>query len=168
MTLHSRRVRFTERLAARMPELEVFGHGVKAMSDEAEALDAFRYHIAVENYVYPHHLTEKLPDAFLGYTLPFYHGCPNTADYFPRDSFIPIDIEKFESALDIIQSTLANQEYQDRLPFIIEDKRRVLEEHILFGVLERTIRRRTCETRSSRSFPAPQPTAGELIMNLGV
>jgi hypothetical protein len=140
LTLHSRRVSFTRKLQIALPELDVFGHGIKPMSDKAEALDPYQYHIAVENHVYRHHLTEKLPDALLGYTLPFYHGCPNASDYFPRESFIPIDIGDFNAARDIIRSTINNDEYRDRLPYIIEARRRVLEEHNLFAVLERYIR----------------------------
>lgn len=84
-------------------------------------------------------MTEKLPDTFLGYTLPFYHGCPNAADYFPADSFIPIDIGDLEKTVDVIQSAIANNEYEDRLPYIIEARRSVLEEQNLFAVLEREI-----------------------------
>jgi hypothetical protein len=139
VTLHSTRVDFTWRLKGDLPELDIFGHGVNPMNDKAEALDSYRYHIAVENHVYDHHLTEKLPDAFLGYTLPFYHGAPNAADYFPRESFIPIDINDYRRSLDIIKSHLANNEYEDRLPFIIEARRRVLEEENLFAIISRKI-----------------------------
>ena len=139
VTLHSTRVDFTWRLKGDLPELDIFGHGVNPMNDKAEALDPYRYHIAVENHVYDHHLTEKLPDAFLGYTLPFYHGAPNAADYFPRESFIPIDINDYRRSLDIIRSHLANNEYEDRLPFIIEARRRVLEEENLFAIISRKI-----------------------------
>ena len=85
-------------------------------------------------------LTEKLPDAFLGFTLPFYHGAPNASDYFPKESFIPIDIGDYERSRDIIRFHLANNEYDDRLPYIIEARRRVLEEENLFAILARTIR----------------------------
>jgi len=139
VTLHSTRVDFTWRLKEILPELDIFGHGVNPMDDKAEALDPYRYHIAVENHVYAHHLTEKLPDAFLGYSLPFYHGAPNASDYFPKESFIPIDINDFERARDIITSHLANNEYADRLPYIIEARRRVLEEQNLFAILSATI-----------------------------
>lgn len=139
VTLHSARVDFTRRLQADLPALEVFGHGVKPMNDKAEALDAYRHHIAVENHVHDHHLTEKLPDAFLGYTLPFYHGAPNAGRYFPEESFIAIDINDYRRSLEIIASTLANDEYQDRLPFIVEARRRVLEEENLFAIVSREI-----------------------------
>jgi hypothetical protein len=141
LTLHYKRFDFTRQLKDSLPEMDVFGHGVNPMSDKAIAIDSYQYHIAIENHIYPHHLTEKMPDAFLGYAVPFYHGCPNAADYFPVESFIPIDITDFPKALEIIRSTLANNEYQDRLPYVIEARRRVLEEYNLFAVLDREISR---------------------------
>jgi len=160
LTLHTRRVHFTEKLKSAIPELDIFGHGVKPMSDKAEALDPYKYHITVENHVYPHHLTEKLPDAFLGYTLPFYHGSPNAADYFPPESFIHIDIENFKRSLDIIQSTIDNNEYKDRMPYIIEARRRVLDEHNIFALLERYISK-----NNNRFYAQVQRGVEEVIMN---
>ena len=157
VTLHSTRVDFTWRLKDDLPELDIFGHGVNPMLDKAEALDPYRYHIAVENHVYDHHLTEKLPDAFLGYTLPFYHGAPNAADYFPKESFIPIDINDFQRAKEIIESHLANDEYKDRLPYIIEARRRVLEEQNLFAIL--------CSTINENDGKIKTETMGKVIRN---
>jgi hypothetical protein len=139
VTLHSARVDFTWMLKDDIPELDVFGHGINPMNDKAEVLDPYQFHISIENHLYNHHLTEKLPDAFLGFTLPFYHGAPNASDYFPKESFIPIDINDYERTRDIIKSHLANNEYEDRLPYIIEARRRVLEEQNLFAILNRKI-----------------------------
>lgn len=139
VTLHSTRVDFTWRLKKELPELDIYGHGVNPMNDKAEVLNPYRFHIAVENHVFDHHLTEKLPDALLGYTLAFYHGAPNTNYYFPEESFIPIDINNYQRSRDIIQSHLTNNEYKDRLPYIIEARRRVLEEQNLFAILNTTI-----------------------------
>jgi len=149
LTLHYKRFHFTERLKEQIPELDIYGHGVNPMSDKAEALDPYQYHIIVENHVLPHHMTEKLPDAFLGYTLPFYHGCPNAADYFPRESFISIDINDFDRTVEIIRSTVANNEYNDRLPYIIEARKMVLEKYNLFAMLEREISSRNNSIKNS-------------------
>ena len=121
---------------------EVFGHGVRPLDDKAEALDPYRYHVAVENHVCPDHWTEKLADALLGFTLPFYHGCPNAADYFPPECFIPIDIRDFDAARALIREAIASGQYEKRLPAIVEGRRRVLEEHNLFALLHRVIRDR--------------------------
>lgn len=139
ITLHSTRVDFTWRLKDELPELEIYGHGVNPMNDKAEALDPYMFHIAVENHVYDHHLTEKLPDAFLGYTVPFYHGAANADGYFPKESFIPIDINDYRRSREIIRSHLSNNEYQDRLPYVIEARRRVLEEQNLFAIVSSRI-----------------------------
>lgn len=139
-TLHKLRYDFTELLARHLPGLEVFGRGrPREVVDKAEAIDDFRYHIAIENHIAPHHITEKLPDALLGLSLPFYFGAPNTTDYFPADSFIPIDIRKPEEAMAVIRKAIDDNEYEKRLPAIREARRRVLEEHSLFPLIHRVV-----------------------------
>jgi len=134
-TVHNRRYTFTHALKKQLPELEIFGRGIRPVEDKSEALDAYKYHIAIENFIGKHHWTEKLADAFLGCTLPFYYGCPNATDYFPPESFIPIDIDRVDEAAKTIQAAIANNEYEKRLPHILEARRRVMEEYNLFSVL---------------------------------
>ena len=66
-TLHNLRYDFTQELKGLLPDLDVFGHGVRDMDDKAEALSPYRYHVAVENHLGEHHITEKLPDCFLAW-----------------------------------------------------------------------------------------------------
>lgn len=141
-TLHAARYRFTWQMKQLIPELEIFGHGVRPLVDKAQALDEFRYHIAVENHVCEHHWTEKLADAFLGLTLPFYFGCPNLADYFPHESFIAIDIRNPAAAARIIRDAIDTNQYQRRLPAIKEARRLVLDEYNQFAMLAREIESR--------------------------
>jgi hypothetical protein len=138
-TLHSLRHDFTRRLAEQLPELEVFGHGHRFIASKVEALDPFRYHLAIENHRAPHHWTEKLADAFLGGCLPLYFGCPNVFDYFPEDSLIPIGLDDFDAGLETIRQAIADDIYQKRLPAIREARRRVLEEYSTFPMLARLI-----------------------------
>ncbi len=141
-TLHGQRYRFTEELKKRIPHLEIYGHGVREMDDKAEAIAPYKYHIAVENHRAPHHWTEKLADVFLGAALPFYCGCTNLAEYFPEESFIPIDINDAAGAAAIIETAIREGEYEKRLPYILEARRRVLEEYNIFAVLSREIEQR--------------------------
>ncbi len=138
-TVHHLRYEFTHRLASQFPELDVFGRGVRPIDDKADSLDLYRYHLAIENHICDHHWTEKLSDAFLGATLPFYYGCPNARDYFPEDSFIAIDCRDFDGALETIQSAVANNEFEQRLDAILEARQRVLDQYNLFAVLAREI-----------------------------
>jgi hypothetical protein len=138
-TLHSLRYDFTRRLAEQLPELEVFGHGHRFIASKVEALDPFRYHLAIENHRAPHHWTEKLADAFLGGCLPIYFGCPNVFDYFPEDSLIAIGLDDFDASLETICQAIASNAYEKSLPAIREARRRVLEEYSTFPMLARLI-----------------------------
>ncbi len=148
-TLHRLRYDFTQALKAAIPELDHFGRGVRDITDKAQALDRYKYHVAIENHIAPHHITEKLTDTFLAGALPFYFGAPNGSDYFPQESFIPIDIRDMPSAIATIRKAMADNEYDKRLPAIMEAKRRTLEEQNLFAVLSRQIERLDTGRRGS-------------------
>ncbi len=134
-TVHARRFAFTKALVEAMPEIDRYGHGVIDMDDKAMALDRYRYHVAVENHIAPNHFTEKLADAFLGCTLPFYYGAPNAADYFPPESFIPIDIDDVPGTVEKIRQAIAEDAYSKRLPAILEARRLVIERYGLHPML---------------------------------
>ena len=89
-----------------------------------------------------HHWTEKLSDPLLGHCLPLYHGCPNTLDYFPQESFIPINIHQLDESVERIQRALRDQEYAKRLPAIQEARRLILNEYALFPLVARLIEER--------------------------
>jgi hypothetical protein len=139
-TLHHLRYEFTQRLKNVLPELEIFGHGVRPIESKTEALDSFRYHLAIENHLCRHHWTEKLSDSFLGLSLPFYFGCPNVFDYFPEGSVVPIDIRDFDASVETIRQTIRENTWEKRLGLLQEARRRVLEEYHLFAVVEKIIR----------------------------
>lgn len=138
-TLHRERLAFSLELVRLMPEIDHFGHGVRHMDDKAEALDSYRYHVAIENHLAPHHWTEKLADAFLGCTLPFYCGAPDADRYFPRESFIAIDLASPRKVADRIRAAIRDDEFTHRLPHILEARRRVLEDYNMITLLARHV-----------------------------
>ncbi|MEM9348605.1 MAG: glycosyltransferase family 10 [Planctomycetota bacterium] len=148
-TLHKARYDFVQAVKDAIPEMGVFGHGMQEMNDKAESLDRYRYHLALENHWAPHHITEKLTDAYLGGVLPFYFGAPNAAEYFPEDSFIPIDIRKPSESIAIIRQAITDNAFEKRQGALAEAKRRTLEEHNLFVVLAQEIERMDTGKRGS-------------------
>ena len=141
-TLHRRRYDFIANLKQRIPEMDIFGHGVRFIEDKADALDSYRYHVAVENFYGPHHWTEKLADPFLGACMPVYYGCPNAEDYFPSESFLRIDISNPEAAAEIIQRAIRDQTYEKNLPAILESRRRVVENYGPIATISRLVNER--------------------------
>ncbi|HNQ04436.1 MAG TPA: glycosyltransferase family 10 [Thiobacillaceae bacterium] len=153
-TLHRARYDFTQDLKRLLPGLDIYGHGVRPLVDKADALDPYRYHLAIENYLGPHHWTEKLADAFLGACLPVYYGCPNAEDYFPPESFLRIDIHDPQGAAETIRRAIRDGLWEKRLPAILEARRRVLER---YGTIA-TIARLVNERHRPRAYsPAGQP-----------
>jgi len=138
-TLHYKRYHFVQEIKKYLPEMDLFGHDVKEMDDKAESLTDYKYHVAIENHYALHHWTEKLSDAYLAYCLPIYYGCPNIEDYFPRESYILVDIDKPKEAAVIIKKAIENDEYKKRLPFIIEARNRVLKKYNMFAEIAKII-----------------------------
>jgi len=141
-TLHKKRNFFIEELQKKLPQLDRFGRGIREINDKAEALDPYQYHIAIENHRCDHWWTEKLSDAFLGLTLPFYYGAPNAMEYFPSDSFIEIDINDPEGSALIIKNAIQTNQYEKRLPSIKEARRLVLEEYNFYANTSKIIQDR--------------------------
>ena len=128
-TKHFARYRLSETLARLVPGFEWYGHGVKPFEHKYEILDAYKYHVVVENHIAPHHWTEKLSDAFLAECLPFYAGDPRLSEDFPPESFIPIPIDDPVKAAMIINDAIANDEYSKRRAAVLEAKKLILEKY---------------------------------------
>jgi len=137
---HRQRLRFLEGLKDRLGErLALFGRGFRAIDDKAEAILPFALHLALENTVEPHYRTEKLPDALLGYALPIYSGCPHLDQWLPRGAFETVDVARPGEAARRIAGLLDAEAWRERLPLIIEARRRVMEEDTVFRVVARAI-----------------------------
>ena len=125
-TSHYARYRLVERLAREVPGFDWYGFGVKPLEKKYEALDAYKYHVAVENHIGAHHWTEKLADAFLSECLPFYAGDPAIFEVFPKESIIPIPIDDPAEAARIVRNAIAEDAYGKRREAVLEAKRLVL------------------------------------------
>lgn len=121
-------------------DIDLFGRAVHFIEDKWDGLAPYRYSIAAENTSWPDYWTEKIADCFLAWTVPFYHGCGNLEKYFPADSFIRIDIEKPDEAIEIIKNSLQEDDWRRRLPALEEARHRVLYEYQIFPVLAKLIK----------------------------
>ncbi|MEI6675666.1 MAG: glycosyltransferase family 10 [Verrucomicrobiota bacterium] len=157
-TLHRQRYQFVMALKTRIPEMEVYGHGIRFVEDKADALDPFKYHVAIENFVGLHHWTEKLADSFLGVCMPVYYGCPNAEEYFPPESFLRIDVADAAAAAETLRHAARDRLYEKNLPAILESRRRVVEEYAPIAWICRIVNAHHAPTAS-------QPSAGESILS---
>jgi hypothetical protein len=138
--LHRARLRFIEQLQNRLgARLHVYGSGFRPIADKREAIDPFKYHLALENNAREHFWTEKIADAYLGWSLPLYSGCSNMADYVPADALIRLDLDDIAASLDTVERCLDDDPYDGRLAAITAARQRILHDHNIFAILERVV-----------------------------
>ena len=143
---HKLRGEFVERAINEFPEMDVFGRGrAREVEDKWEGLAPYRYSLAIENTSKEDYWTEKISDCFLSYTVPFYWGATNISDYFPEESYIWLPIERPDEAIEIIRETLANDDWESRLPALIEARTRVLKRYSLYAQVTRLVEENRAE-----------------------
>lgn len=129
---HKDRLNFLNKLKAYSGlKFDLFGYGFQPLENKFEGLAPYRYSLAVENYVGPHYWTEKIADCFLSWSMPIYYGCTNLPDYFPKESYVQIDINDpnvFQQIKEVINSDL----YLTHREAIAEARQLILEKYQLF------------------------------------
>ena len=138
-------------------QLDVYGIDSNFITDKADAIDPYRYHLALENNQDKHFWTEKLADCYLGEAYPIYAGCKNVHDYFPRQAYTPIDIFNIPQAIQQVKDIIASDLWQTNRAHILEAKRRVMEEHQLYPVIDRIIRAHDHACEPFQPLPTPVP-----------
>lgn len=142
-TKHHARFKLVKTLANAIDGFDWYGWGVKRLDKKYEALDAYRYHVAVENHIAPGHWSEKIADPILSETLPFYAGDPTLGEVLPPESFIPIPIDDPQGALEIIRSAISANEYEKRLPAIREARRLLLTKYNFYAQMAELVENAT-------------------------
>lgn len=116
-------------------QIDVYGYCGKSVADKSEAIWPYKYHIVMESDHSDHFMSEKLPDAFLGWSYPIYFGGNEAYHRFPEGSFTAIDIYQPETSLNVIRNVLASEAYEQSLDRIAEARSSVLTKHNLFAML---------------------------------
>jgi hypothetical protein len=133
---HIKRHEFVRTLKSHFGDsLDVFGRGFRFVSDKWDAIADYQYHIAIENSCFPHYWTEKLADAYLGWSFPIYYGCPNITDYFDPNSFATIDIASPIQSIVEIERIMGENRWSRNLSFLAEARKKVLDEYNLFPMI---------------------------------
>lgn len=72
-------------------KLDLFGRDVNPIDYKLEALEKYRFSVAIENSKHDYYFTEKLLDCFLTGTIPVYWGCPSIGKFFDINGVICFD-----------------------------------------------------------------------------
>lgn len=156
---HRKRLEFIEFLKERIPDrIDLFGSGHRYVGDKREALEPYRYHLALENGDGDFTWTEKLSDPLLCWTFPFYSGCGNVGDDLPAGCHLPLDLNDFDSALAKMIHAIEADHYDKALADIAEARRRILDHYNLMSLLARLAR------HTFEAAPAAEPGQRERLI----
>lgn len=129
---HRKRLAFLDCVESSGLDIDLFGKGIKFIDDKYNGLAPYKYSIAVENSKSDYYWSEKIMDCFLSETLPFYYGDENLEHYFPKESFIRINIENPGEALEIINNAIFSKQWENRREAILEAKDLILNKYQFF------------------------------------
>jgi hypothetical protein len=117
---HKKRVAFMETLKSTFRDaIDYFGRDFSPIDDKLDAIAPYKYHIAIENSSVANYWTEKLTDAWIGWSLPIYYGDPTILEQIPDPKGIEIiDIDDTQKALSQIERILRADPYDSRLSAI--------------------------------------------------
>jgi hypothetical protein len=133
---HQARYKFVEILKKHFgDELDWYGNGVRSIPQKWDAIAPYKYHIVLENQSRHNIISEKIYDSYLGLAYPIYWGAPNLSDYFPEESFTPIEILDWRGAIKVIEDVLVKDEWEKKLPSLIKAKQIVTNDLNLFSRL---------------------------------
>jgi hypothetical protein len=107
--------------------------------DKERGIMKYKYYFMCENNAEHNFITEKLWEPILCQCLCFYWGCPNVADHVDPRTFVQLDMNDFEKSFEIIKQAIQEDWWQQRLPFIMEERTKILEYHAFCPTVERII-----------------------------
>ena len=115
---HRFRVSCVDELKNNNIDVDIKGVGYDEIVGKIDALQDYKFSIAIENGISDNYFTEKILDCFLTGTIPIYCGCNNIGDFFNINGIITF---KTENELLAIILNLSDAVYQQKLKYIQEN-----------------------------------------------
>lgn len=108
--------------------VDLYGRGFNTFNKKEDALNDYMFSVTIENDRYETYWSEKILDCFATGTVPIYYGSPDITDYFNGEGIIFLNDD-----FDI--KTLTLEEYEKRMPAIIDNFNRCLYYDIIEDII---------------------------------
>lgn len=169
---HRLRLRFVEALACEFGDsMHWYGNGVRPVAQKWDAIAPYRFHLALENQSTLGCFSEKIYDALLGLSLPFYWGAPDLARYFPADSFVPLNIRDLKGSVALITRAIDEQWDRSRASSVRQGRDLVLSDLNVFKRIAKIAQELATAPSPKRDVQLTglpeEPIGRRLLMRLG-
>ena len=143
-TGHIKRIDFVKYLERKKFQVDVFGDNKWGYvnykgSQKDDVMFPYKYVFNVENNSVKNYFTEKLIDGILAECLVFYSGCYNVKEFIDERAFVYLELSNFDNDYNIIKKSIENNLWEERLPYIKQAKKKILDYLHMFPRLERII-----------------------------
>lgn len=145
---HKFRVSFVKYLEREIP-IDVYGDNSFSYDNYKGSLPyhckdkgilPYCYTLNAENNPIPNYYTEKLIDAILGECYCFYFGPPNITELIDPRCYLILDEKNFENNVIRIREAIKDNVWEKNLPFIREEKKRILNSLQFFPRIENILK----------------------------
>jgi hypothetical protein len=152
----ARRLRFLDMLKEALGDrLTVYGRGFNPISDKAEAIDGYRYHLALENNLLENGWTEKLADPILGGAFPIVSAGPGLERFFNPEGFRRIDTTRPRAGVQEVLRVLEEDPAASAQEAMSENRLRLMETHQFFPLCVRVLKDLAGEPEASERLSEP-------------
>ena len=140
--------------------LHVYGRGFNPVDDKMSAIAPYKYHVVLENNLLPNFWTEKLADAWLGWSLPLYLGAPNLGEVCPAAGFVSLPAGNPKACVQAVVQALDAGLWEARQAELAQCRTWVMETTNVFATAARMIENSPQHCRKQRGLAGPEPLFG--------
>jgi len=140
--------------------LHVYGRGFNPVDDKMSAIAPYKYHVVLENNLIPNFWTEKLSDAWLGWSMPLYLGAPNLVEACPAAGFVPLPAGAPEACVQLVVQALEAQLWEARQAELALCRTWVMENTNVFATAARMLVAAPEHCRRQPTLATPEPIFG--------
>jgi hypothetical protein len=97
-------------------------------------LKNYKYSLCIENSSYNNYFTEKITDCLLSWTIPIYFGCTNISNYFPKNSYIWLDIND-PNSIDRLYEVIQKPITEENVKAMEEARNLILEKYNIWELV---------------------------------
>ena len=140
--------------------LHVYGRGFNPVDDKMSAIAPYKYHVVLENNLLPYFWTEKLSDAWLGWSLPLYLGAPNLGAVCPAAGFVPLPAGAPEACVRAVVQAMELQLWEAREAELALCRTWMMETTNVFATAARMLAAAPDYCRKQPVLAMPEPIFG--------
>lgn len=153
---HIARIDFKDYLQSTDLDFDLFGRGFNQVEDKFDAINPYKYSIAIENYFTKGYWTEKISDCFLCNTMPIYAGATDILKYFPKEALVIIDPYKKQESYEIIKDAVESKLWEKNIESIREAKDLCLNKYQIFPNIKRLFDENEVMKKPLKTYKLPK------------